>query len=54
MGGSFTESCITDPRNMRMEETSWTEGRMEAPFEGDKVPEGVAAPYMKGCIQAVN
>jgi hypothetical protein len=36
MGGSCPESCITDPRNTKMEETSWGQRKMEAPFEGCK------------------
>jgi hypothetical protein len=37
MGGSCPESCITDPRNTRLEETSWEQRGMEAPFEGCKL-----------------
>jgi len=34
MEGSCPESCITDPRNKRVEGTSWEQRRKEAPLEG--------------------
>jgi hypothetical protein len=46
MGGCSPERCITGPRNTKMEETSWGERGMEAPFEGGQGPAGAAATYM--------
>ena len=47
MGGCHPEGHITDPRNMRMEETSRRRRRMEASSEGGQGPEGAIAPQME-------
>jgi len=37
-GGCYTDRCITDPGNMRIEGTSW----------GCQGPEGAVVPYVDG------
>jgi hypothetical protein len=46
MEGRRQEGCITGLRNTKIEETSWGQRRMEAPFEGGHGPEGAVAPYV--------
>jgi hypothetical protein len=53
MGGSYPESCITDPRNKRMEETSWEQRRMEAPFKRGKRHTWMDACKRPGNVPAV-
>ena len=40
MGGRHPEGCVTDPRNMRMEEMSRRQRRMETSSEVGQGPEG--------------
>jgi len=47
MGGRRLEGNLTDPRNVRMEETSRRLRRMEASSEGSRGPEGVVVPSME-------
>jgi hypothetical protein len=42
------EGYITDPRNTRLEETSWGQRRMGAPFEGHQDLTKAVTSYMDG------
>lgn len=45
--GCHPEGCVTGPRNMRVNEMSWGQRKMEVPFEGGKGPEGAVAPQVE-------
>jgi len=44
MVGHHPEGNVTDPRSMRMEETSRRQRRVEVSSEGGQGPEGAVAP----------
>ena len=45
---SFPQSYITNPTNMRMEETGFIQRRMEVPLEEGQGSESAVAPYVDG------
>jgi hypothetical protein len=44
VGGRHPEGCVTDRRNLRMEETSRRQRRMGVSSEGGQGPEGAVGP----------
>jgi len=50
LGGCHLEGYITDPMNMRNEEMSRRQRRMELSYEGGSGLEGAVAPWMDGWI----
>jgi hypothetical protein len=48
MGARCPGVCITDRKNMRMDETCWGQRRMEAPFEGGQGPKWAVLPHKDG------
>jgi len=50
MGESCLEECIRGAQNMKMEETSCGQKRMEAPLREPMAQQGAVAPWMGGWI----